>query len=455
MISKLKTIFLALSLIFLTVNAHAALKLSVNPISGGNGLHLGRVETGDANSKEVRIRITSTDGKQYQVFQRIVDALINEKGETLGADAITAYGLNGSNASGTLYAQAPETLGYSEQLLYSSSPNGDSDNLTVVYSVRPERLSGSGNFVGRIQYTVRSIGGSGQDVVYLSLYMDALGEFKIDVEGSSSKTLVRIETQPAVAPRNYVKVAFTGNYGSQVKIYQEADNYFQNEIAEDLNKDLIQFTTEGETKGELYFKAPAVLERKKVLLYSSNQTDDTFFVNFVIDQGKFDYQKAGRYRGKLKYTIETDGALRSFDIDSEINIDPVFNLEVKLPANGVRFANILPDSPPQLSEVEVRVKSNLGKPYMVMQNVISPLTNEKGFAIPREFFSMKGELSADSVGKASNVEFSPVSSGEAPVFFSDSKGASGTFKIIYRLKAFPEIESGNYTTSIVYSLGEM
>ena len=63
--------------------ALASISLSINPIDGANNLQFGRVDIPSAFNKEVKIRITSSGAKQYQVFQRIVDPLVNERGEVL------------------------------------------------------------------------------------------------------------------------------------------------------------------------------------------------------------------------------------------------------------------------------------------------------------------------------------------------------------------------------------
>src|SRR3989338_6647397 len=166
-------------------DAHSTLDLSVAPFSGGNNLRFGRVSAGEQANQEVRIRVTATDGEQYQVFHRIADFFLNEKNAPLAEDALSTYTLLGSNSSGTLYAQNVERLGLSDQLLYSSSTGGDSDAFTVVYSVDASRINDSGNYFGRIQYIARPVGGSSQDTVILNVSIEASGELRVSVTGSS------------------------------------------------------------------------------------------------------------------------------------------------------------------------------------------------------------------------------------------------------------------------------
>jgi hypothetical protein len=142
-------------------------------------------------------------------------------------------------------------------------------------------------------------------------------------------------------------------------------------------------------------------------------------------------------------------------VNLEAHVAPVFEINVELPPGGVDFANLLPNSPPETREVLVRVQSNLGKPYMVIQKVVSPLSNEKGEAIAEVAFSLKEEFIGSASGKLAHTDFKPVSPGDATLFFSDTQGSSAEFKVIYRLRAYPEMTPGDYRTEIVYSLGEM
>ena len=165
-------------------------------------------------------------------------------------------------------------------------------------------------------------------------------------------------------------------------------------------------------------------------------------------------QKAGSYRGRVKYILEGPGFQKEFPVDLEVNIRPVFVLDMTLPPGGVTFKNMLPMNPPELREVVVSIKTNLGKPYMVIQNVATPLTNQKGEEVTQDF-DMKTELIDGTKGRVALPDFSSVPTGEESIFFSDNKGSAAQFKVTYRLQAYPEINPGDYTTAIFYSLAEM
>ena len=94
-------ILLFLSLIFAPSVSFAAVSISVSPADGSSSLKLEQSYLGLDNKKDVRIRVTSTDGKRYQVFSRVLEPIINDKGESLNVQSISLATMANSNTSGT------------------------------------------------------------------------------------------------------------------------------------------------------------------------------------------------------------------------------------------------------------------------------------------------------------------------------------------------------------------
>jgi hypothetical protein len=448
-------ILIGLIVSFGFMDAQAAVSLSVTPVSGGSSLRFGRVSSGEETSQEVRIRVVSNDGQQYQVFHRLADSFLNEKNVPLGSGAVSTYTLIGSNGSGTLYAQNPETLGYTDQLLYSSASSGEGDNFTAVYVVNGDRAGATGNFFGRVQYAVRPIGGSGQDTVILNVTVDVSGDLSIEVNGAFSADIVRLASKEDQARDAFVRLSFRDHLGGEIKFYQEVGPFPQDEVFTEMDAGGILYTTSGSDKGELFPAAPSVLERRRTLIYSSQAKEDTFYVHFALNPEVVGRQRAGIFKGQLHYTAETQEGQSQYAIDLEAQIDPVFAIEIDLPPEGLSFDDLLPDGQPVLREIGVEVKSNLGKPYMVLQNVTTALTNEKGEVVPGEYFTVQGKMGNEGRGKMVYSDFRPVPVGEDTVFFSDNKGSSSRFKMIYRLRPFSGMAPGSYNTSVRFSLGEL
>lgn len=442
------------SLLF-TRSVSASISLSISPVSGSNSLRFGRLVASEENNIEVRIRINSTDSEQYQVYQRMIEPLTNERGQMASVETIKSYSIMGSNSSGALYLDTMDSISSAQQLIYSSSTTGASDSFTVVYVADGSKLGSAGNYFGKMAFTVRSTGGSSQEVAYLNVFIDSFGEVKASIEESNGRDYIRLESGDELNKEKYLKVSFSGNPGAPIRIYQEVYVFPQNELFDEINGDIVQFFSSGEPKGEIENQVPTDIDRKKTLVYSSKEAEDSFFVNFFIDEAKVDMQKAGNYKGKIQYTVESESIAKEFSFDIEIEIKPVFNMEVTLPPGGMSFEKILPMSPPKVNEVEVSVRSNLGKPYVVVQDVLSPLTNTKGDVFDGKNFAIKVELQEKQKGKVVYDDFQPIPVEANPIFFSDNKGSSSKIKVYYRLRPYENMSAGGYSTNIVYSLGEI
>ena len=83
-----------------------------------------------------------------------------------------------------------------------------------------------------------------------------------------------------------------------------------------------------------------------------------------------------------------------------------------------------------------------------------PLTNEKGETIAADYFTMQEEVTTGEAGKVEFSQYKPVPLGDVPIFFSDTRGTSSQFMVMYRLKPYAKIRGGDYSTVISYSLGE-
>jgi len=431
----------------------AALSLSVNPEDGSNSLRLEQ-PLGVQKTKQIRVRITSTDGKHYQVFQRLLEPIVNEKGESLDMQAIQTATISNSNASGTLYTQNVDRLSMGDQLLYSSGQGGESDGFTVAYSVQPGYPKAAGNFMGRLIFTVRSSEEPSQGQAEVNIYLQSTSQWKADVQGGRSATLVRVnDTDTTEQTADFVKISFAGNSGGEVRIYQELSVVPQNADGQEFQPEGLLFYGSGRTDG-LRAQTPAALEANRQLLYSGHNPEDNFLVYYLMDPRLVSLQEPGEYGGKLKYTVETDKGPQEYSIDLQCRIQPVFNMDVSVPPEGVSFPHVLATEPPQEKEVTVTVHSNLHKPYQVVQDLQSLMTNEKGKEIDKEYFTFRVDVPPGQKGKTKYADFAPVAAGEYPIFYSDAKGSPATFKVVYKLQGYNQMNAGNYSAPIRFSLNQ-
>ena len=168
-------------------------------------------------------------------------------------------------------------------------------------------------------------------------------------------------------------------------------------------------------------------------------------------------QKAGKYRSKIQYMLEDGGVQTKLeDLELEVENERIFELEVRPQDQKytIEFRDLKPTEPPKKSEVVLEVKTNIGKPYQVTQNIAADLTNQEGKLIPGRYFTMYTE-SLDTRGKLNFNEKQEVSKETSVLFVSDSQGSADKFKVIYELACPQEAGAGDYGTNVTYSLTEI
>ncbi len=449
----ISTLFLLLGLIQV---CWATVNLSVNPIDGSNSLRFERTPVaGWENKKEIHIRVSSTNGNRYQVFQRILEPIVNEKGEPLNLQAMMTQTLSNSNSSGTLYLQNSDHLSMSDQLLYSSSQSGESDSFIIGYSLDKSSINTSGSFRGRLVFTVRGMGNASSDQVTLDVFLEtSSSSLKISVKGARIPNKIRVRGSDITEKTaDYVNISFSGNPGQDIRIYQEVDTLPQNETDRGLGADVLQLDTEGDSEG-LRFKGLRPLGAGRSLIYSSNKDEDNFVIYFLVNADQVQQQDAGSYFGKIKYIVETSQGKQEFPIDIQSDIPPVFSMNVTMPPGGVKFSNVLASNPPQYEEVVVTVLSNLHKPYQVLQDVQTNMTNQQGKEFDSKYFTIQVEIPSGQKGQTDLTEFTSVKTGEYPVFSSDAGGSGATFKVVYRLQGYAQMNTGDFMAPVRFSLNQ-
>ncbi len=434
---------------------YAAINLSINSSDGGDSLYFGRVDSPSAINKEVRIRVTSTEGKQYQVFQRLNTPLTSERGDILARDVIVASSLIDSNMSGTLYMQDGQQLTSADQIIYTSSEGGESDSFTIVYQVEKDQLNAEGNFSGEVLYTVRNVFDGSQDQGILNIFLEASTNFDYSFNCSTGLDTLSLNSSKTTQKGEYFSFTFDNNYGN-LKVYQEIVSPLVNEKGEEMDLDLVLFNTSGGDNGELNYQEGAHINQKRILLYQSKEQSDDFFVTFHLDPNMIKSHKAGFYTGKVRFTLELDAKEKVIDYNVEVEIEPYFKIALEYPKEGMAFTRVLPNAEAQTKEVTVTVDSNIGRPYVVTQKVnVGGLSNQRGDQIEKEYFQITEELIDKGSGKVASPEFVPVEEGESHIFYSDKIGSPAKFRVYYRLTPYATIKAGDYTAAIVYSLEEI
>jgi len=434
---------------------YAAISLSVNPVDGSNTLRFDKTPmAGEENKKEIHIRVSSTNGDRYQVFQRILEPMVDESGNPLNLQAIETETLSNSNSTGTLYLQNSDHLSMSDQLVYSSSQSGQGDGFIIAYAVNQNLINSTGNFRGRLVFSVRGLGNGTDEQTTIDVLIQTASSLKITVRGAHHSNRVRIKaTDTTQNNSDNISISFSGNTSRELRIYQEVETYPQNETDQSLGRDVLQLDTEGQSDG-LRTSGLQPLGSGRTLIYSSDRVEDSFVIYFLVNTNEVNKQDAGVYKGNINYIVETDGGKQEFPVNIECDIPPVFSVNVTPPPGGVNFTHVLANSPAQDKEVVVSVQSNLHKPYQVLQDLQTNMTNTQGKEFDSKYFTLQVEIPYDQRGRTDFVEFSPVKTGEYPIFSSDGSGKGATFKVVYRLQGYPQMNPGDFSAPIRFSLDQ-
>lgn len=460
---RVKALVTSLVLVFLLFTcqyAFAAFSLSVTPYAGGYDLRYDKITpvSGRVN-RELTVTITSDITKQYRLIQMLLLPLSTLEGSRIPQNSFVVYGIRGTNKYGTLNVEEEVPVMLNRQVLYTSNQSGDSDSFTLVYGLLPSQDIGSGYYKGRLGFILEPID-STQEPVTVTMNMSAEIEIASTVEiktETGTKHIVlkgdREETRSA-----NIAVDIKGGFGRQFRILQLVSEQPVSSEGNLLDWEAINFMGREAQKGRVIDSYTPLSGQEQAVYTSSERGEaDSFIIEYKL--GDLTKQQAGRYRTKIKYLLEGIGfgQVRLIDIlDLEIDNPRIFDIVVT-PENQkgtIEFLNLRPAEEPKKNELIFEVKSNVGKPYQVTQNLYSELMNKEGEIIRVKYFTLRTE-SLDSKGTLKFSSPEEVRKGNTILFVSDDNGSADKFKVVYELAPSRDIKSGDYSSKITYSLSEI
>lgn len=458
----IRSIFLSVICLLSSVicfSAWADYSLSVEPVEQAENIQFGRVSFDEHITKEVKVTITSDTAQQYQVRQQLISPLTNDSAEVLGSQGIIFYTLRDSNVYGSLYQDTPYNLDTLESVLYTSSTDGLGDSFIIAYTVKGEDLTASGSFLGRLRYSLLPLGEEGaEQEVIMNVYLDA--ESKFDIEYiSSSQSVGRLELLEDEEDKDYkgsFSIDIKGILGEKYTIYQRIDSEFKNEEEKPAAVGICGYKLLSEKQGAVFADYTA-LSKERALVYSSDLSGDadSIKIDFLINKEDLTGLAGGVFTAELLYTVESaeEGIIKSIPLKIEFENSRIFDIEVSSEEGaGLSFKNLKSMQTVE-QELEIKVKSNLKKPYVVAQRLTRPLTNEKGDIVPLEFFRLKGEVKAGR-GQFIFPEPTALETGDTEIFVSDKEGTPVELKLTYILETPRDMRAGDYSTELSYSLIE-
>ncbi|MEW6075372.1 MAG: hypothetical protein AB1530_03595 [Candidatus Omnitrophota bacterium] len=437
----------------------SSFSLSVVPYEGGYDLRYGKISPALGRiNREVTVTVNSDIAKQYRVVQSLLEPLHTDDGYQIPQNDFRVYGIRGTNRAGTLHVEQEYAVGMGRPVIYTSAQGGESDTFTLVYGlILPPDVS-AGSYRGRIAFTLEPIDSAESPVtVILNIFAEVEVASSIEVTTQTGSKRVVLQAGAKEGSSADVTITIRGGFGKQFSILQMPEGVPMGSDGSELPYEVVNFLGSSSGRGMVVSELTRLSGRQQEVYTSSPQGDaDSFVLNYRLDNAQ--QLNAGRYNFQMKYLLGgiDFSQVRLIDsVDFEVDVPRIFDLVIK-PASGglIQFRNVKPLEPPQKSEVEIEIHSNVGKKYQMTQKVISELTDKEGHVIADKFFTIQME-DARTKGQLKIPEKTPVTRGDTVLFVSDNKGSPDAFKLVYELQLPLDYRAGDYSTRIVYSLSEI
>lgn len=406
-----------------------------------------------------------TPNNRYEIRQRIETPLRSRDNPsaTIGNNFVVR-GLRGTNRFGDLRLPTGDIAVRNDELIYVSSPAGDADSFTLVYGIINSQDLAPGYYTGRISLILNPINSSAQPVtkiieVYVNI-PNAGGSLSVTVapaEGASAIILNPADNNDLRGASNAV-VTINSSFNGPFRIMQMLPAPIQSQDGKFLDNDNLRFNIPDAQVG-VAINQPTPVSNNIATVYSS-RPDGSADKAFTIAYSLADPLSlvAGNYRSRIQYLLESAGKQINLGaLDLEIRQERVFEIAITPQDQrySIDFTDLKPSAGPRLNEVLIEVKSNLGRPYQVTQNVLSELVNSKGDKIPAQNFSLQTLAVENTKGNLKIPSKVAVEKGNALLFISDSNGSADKFKVIYELICPVDLMAGNYSSRITYTLTEI
>jgi hypothetical protein len=409
--------------------------------------------------------LNDTPNNRYEIRQRIENPLRNRDNPSLTiGNNFVVRGFRGSNRYGDLRLPTGDIAVRNDELIYVSDQAGTADSFTLVYAITNSQELAPGYYTGRISLVLNPISSSALPVtkvieVYVNIPNDG-GSLSVSVapaEGASSIILNPLETNDLRGASNAV-VTINSSFNGPFRIMQMLPAPIQSGDGKFIDNHQLLFSIPDATKG-VAINSPTPVSNNIQTIYSS-RPDGSADKAFTIAYSLADPLSlvAGNYRSRIQYLLESSGKQINLGaLDLEIRQERVFEIAISPQDQrySIDFANLKPADGPRFNEVLIEVKSNLGRPYQVTQNVLSELMSSTGEKIPDKNFSLQTLAVDNTKGSLKIANKTTVEKGNTLLFVSDANGTADKFKVIYELICPVDLRAGNYSSRITYTLTEI
>lgn len=434
--------------------------LSYSLTEGGYQLNF----TQSSLSKGLKVEINSNIATRYEVTQKLLSPLQNRDQPNLTIrDNFVYRGVRGSNKFGDFRASGNDSPVRLDEVLYVSNATGASDSFTMIFGINNIEDIEPGYYSGRLALVLTPIGSTRSQIlkvvdVYLTISEGPASKPRIEITTPTGSKTVRLNPKKESMQSAEVVVKINGKFRKRFSIIQLLNQPFESEEGTRLDNELINVAVKEARKGNAAGGLTCLSLGPQTLYTSAadGSADDYFVIAYSL--GDIAKERAGTYRGKIQFILQEIGGIQAKleTLDFEINHERIFDISIT-PSDqkySIEFNNVKPTEPPKQSEVTIEIITNIGRRYQVNQEIYSDLTNQEGKSIPPQYFTMRVDT-LDTKGKVRVSGKQEVKKGSMVLFISDNQGSCDKFKVMYELESPKDLQAGNYSTRITYSLLEI
>ena len=390
---------------------------------------------------EVTVRILNDLGGRYRVIQAISAPLTNEHGARLATGSLQAELASGSQGRLAFTGQQPVRSGAME--LYSSE-RGTADSFTVVYSlVQPETLQ-AGTYTGAFIFTLETGSSGTVDTLNVPIRLTVEPIAGLEFTDGSPRRVSWNRLEPgSEGDPLAIGLRLIQNLPAQAEIVHVLDGPLRNERGDTVPWTAMHLVT-ASPDGSILDKP---LEQRVTFPLASGSATGGIQLSYriAVPAG----QPAGRYRAQVQVQLLSQTI--AYPIEAEVV--PIMALEVRAADGGpprMGFGQLLPGKQSEIKQLVLDIRSNMGQPYEVSQDLAHPLVSPDGHLLPAE--ALVCSISQPPIGQAMVSGEAAVDAGRRVLYRSDERGSSATLALQCAVRVPEYATAGDYQTSLTFTI---
>jgi len=290
--------------VFLNLLAEVEAKsgIDISTITGGKEIIL-KSNRQDADYSALNFVIKGALGRQFRIVQAITEQPMSSNGEMLDWDAVTFVG-SGSKKGMVVNEETP--LSNRQQILYTSSVYGDSDDFTIEYRLSDTDIQKAGVYKSRIKFYLEEMGGKVKPLDTFGLTIENSKIFDLNITPQDQRGNIEFrDLKPRDSPKqNEVLIEIKNNTGKKYQVTQNIYSNLTDAEGNTIPEQYFTVKTESiDTKGDLRFTQSTGAKKGDTVLFVSD--DDGSLDKFrVIYELTVPWDiKAGDYSTRITYSL--------------------------------------------------------------------------------------------------------------------------------------------------------